>query len=49
VWNDTRIDGLERTYSVILRPRSHRAPLGAIGVSWGREGARIRLSLGGVE
>jgi hypothetical protein len=49
VWNATRFDQLERTYSVILRPRSHSAPLGAIGVSWGREGARIRLSLGGVE
>ena len=49
VWNEPRFDQLERTYSVILRPRSHRAPLGAIGVSWGREGARIRLSLGGVE
>ena len=49
VWNETRFDRLERTYSVILRPRSHSAPLGAIGVSWGREGARVRLSLGGVE
>jgi hypothetical protein len=49
VWSDTRIDGLERTYSVVLRPRSLSAPLGAIGVSWGREGARMRLSLGGVE
>jgi hypothetical protein len=49
VWNATRIDNLERTYSVILRPRSHHAPLGSIGVSWGREGARVRLSLGGVE
>ena len=49
VWNTTRIDQLERTYSVILRPRSHRAPLGSIGVSWGREGARVRMSLGGVE
>ncbi len=49
VWSVSRIDQLEQTYSVILRPRSHRAPLGAIGVSWGREGARMRLSLGGVE
>jgi hypothetical protein len=49
VWSVTRIDQLEQTYSVILRPRSHRAPLGAIGVSWGREGVRMRLSLGGVE
>jgi hypothetical protein len=49
VWNETRIDRLERTYSVVLRPRSHSAPLGAIGLSWGREGTRVRLSLGGVE
>jgi hypothetical protein len=49
VWNATRIDRLERTYSAILRMRSHRAPIGSIGVSWGREGARIRMSLGSVE
>jgi hypothetical protein len=49
VWNETRIDRLEGTYSVVVRPRTHSAPLGAIGLSWGREGARLRLSLGGVE
>jgi len=49
VWSQTRLDGLERTYSVVLRPRSHSAPLGTIGLSWGREGARMRMSLGAVE
>ena len=49
VWNETRIDRLERTYSVVLRPRSHTAPIGSIGLSWGREGTRVRASLGGVE
>jgi hypothetical protein len=49
VWNETRIDRLEHTYSVILKPRSHSVPLGSIGFSWGREGARLRASLGGAE
>jgi hypothetical protein len=49
VWSDLRIDRLEHTYSVVLRPRSHAAPLGTIGLSWGREGVRMRMSLGGVE
>jgi hypothetical protein len=49
VWNETRIDRLEHMYSVILRPRSHSGALGEIGLSWGREGVRMRMSLGGVE
>lgn len=49
VWRATRGDRLERSYSVLLRPRMHTAPLGALGVSWSREGARFTFSLGGVE
>ena len=49
VWRELRLDQLERSYSVTIRPRSHSAPLGALGVSWGREGTRVRVSLGGVE
>jgi hypothetical protein len=49
VWHETRVDRLERSYSVMLRPRSHRAPLGAFGVSWSREETRVSVSLGGVE
>jgi len=47
--NATRGDRLERSYSVLLRPRMHTAPLGAIGVSWSRESTRFTFSLGGVE
>ena len=49
VWRETRGDRLERSYSVVVRPRTHRAPLGAFGVSWSREGTRVKYSLGGVE
>ncbi|HKQ57228.1 MAG TPA: hypothetical protein VJY35_05115 [Candidatus Eisenbacteria bacterium] len=49
LWHETRLDGLEHSYSVMFRPRSKTAPLGAIGVSWSREATRVRVSLGGVE
>ena len=49
VWRETRVDRLERSYGVLIRPRTHRVPLGAFGVCWSREGARVRYSLGGVE
>ena len=49
VWRELRLDRLERSYSVTIRPRTHSAPLGALGVSWSREGTRVRVSLGGVE
>lgn len=49
VWRETRLDGLEQSYTVMLRPRTERAPLGAVGVSWSRESVRVGFSLGGVE
>jgi len=49
VWRETRVDRLERSYGVLIRPRTHRVPLGAFGVCWSHEGSRVRYSLGGVE
>lgn len=49
VWRATRMDRLEQSYGVMLRPRTEKAPLGALGVHWSREGVRFGLSLGGVE
>jgi hypothetical protein len=49
VWRETRMDRLERSYTVMLRPRNKLAPFGAVGVSWSREGARAGFALGGVE
>ena len=49
VWRETRMDRLEHSYTVMLRPRTQTAPLGAIGVSWSREKVRLGFSLGGVE
>lgn len=49
VWRATRGDRLEPSYGVLVRPRMHTAPLGALGVNWSREGARFTFTLGGVE
>lgn len=49
VWHATRLDRLEQSYSVMLRPRTRVAPLGAVGVSWSRETVRVGFTLGGVE
>ncbi|HYM82091.1 MAG TPA: hypothetical protein VEY91_11870 [Candidatus Limnocylindria bacterium] len=49
VMEDPRLDDLETSYGVALRPRSKETVLGSIGVDWSREKVRIRYSLGGVE
>ena len=49
VWRQPRLDHLEHSYSVMFRPRTKLAPLGAVGVSWSRETTRLVFSLGGVE
>src|SRR4029077_5110416 len=48
VWHETRMDRPEHSYTVMLRPRTRVAPLGAVGVSWSREKVRVGFSIGGV-
>ncbi|NOT33389.1 MAG: hypothetical protein HOP12_04375 [Candidatus Eisenbacteria bacterium] len=48
--NDSlRLDELEVSYGVLLRPRLKTAAIGAFGVEWSHEKVRIRYSLGMVE
>lgn len=49
LFSDARLDRLEHSFGVALRPRTTVAPLGALGVDWSREAVRFSFSIGGVE
>jgi hypothetical protein len=44
-----RLDDVRHSFGVALRLRSDFAMLGAVGVDWSPEQARLRFSIGGVE
>jgi hypothetical protein len=46
---DLRLDTLENSYGVGIRPRTDFGPVGFVGVDWSRETVRLRFSFGGVE
>lgn len=49
LWRHPTRAGVATSYGVSLRPRTHVAPLGEIGLDWSREGVRFGFSIGGVE
>ncbi|MEO5616320.1 MAG: hypothetical protein ABIS67_00970 [Candidatus Eisenbacteria bacterium] len=49
VWGDPRLSTLKNSYGFALRGRNKDGPIGAIGMDFSREAARVRFSLGGLE
>jgi len=49
VWQGARLDRMRDSYGISYRLRTDVAPVGAVGVDWSHEGARVRFVMGRVE
>jgi len=49
VWRGARLDRMRDSYGISYRLRTDVAPVGAVGVDWSHEGARVRFAMGRVE